>query len=734
MKIVHRAYLELPASIDLVRKLLRDPARWPQHIAGAERLGVFWRYGADLYALQYDAAHDADDSFGWIATPATGIGAHLIVQLQLSDAVISTHLNLNVTLDLPVAPWPWRVWRLRTDLDAAIKAIYQALIAPLRIQPRPVAVSLAAVSVLDNDDPIAADLPLIDTLPDSAHALESLRERYPRTIDHFLAMDARDHLERVVSLEQNWEQMLHSDAAPQVHATAVLPPAPLDADLIYAGGGLGLIHATVMAVRYGYRVLLFDRGEVGCAHREWNISRDELQALVDLGVVDWPELAPVIMREYRSGVLRFFNRAAPGAASGEMRLPEVLNLALDASGLLRLMRRKFEAAGGRVLNRRQFRRVVAAVSVPQQIEVELEDLVGGVIERFRARLLLDGMGSTSPLALQRHSGRPFAGVCPTVGTVAAGFAAGQASDEYDPDLGDILISIADTQRGEQLMWEGFPGRNDEMTVYLFYYATIEAGKPGNPLAGLHPAALPYSLLDLFEQYFTLLPTYKRPGPDFRHLRPVYGYIPARHSLHSHQKPLLRGVLPVGDSAAQQSPLTFCGFGSHIRNLGRTTGLLDEALRQSLLEPDMLALINAFQTNVSLHWVFSRFMHAWSGADDVNRLLNIFLDVLQARGVGISTRFFRDQMRWSDYPALLQGILRRYPQILAVALRVIGLHGVMSWWLNFLRFNLVAIQAGIARLAGPNVERLLYAAFGRMQPRLGLRLRARYAEWRVMGWL
>ena len=45
-----------------------------------------------------------------------------------------------------------------------------------------------------------------------------------------------------------------------------------------------------------------------------------------------------------------------------------------------------------------------------------------------------------------------------------------------------------------------------------------------------PAIEHPGLLDLFEDYFTLLPTYKRPGPEFQHLKPVYGYIPARHSM------------------------------------------------------------------------------------------------------------------------------------------------------------------------------------------------------------
>jgi lycopene cyclase CruA len=308
--------------------------------------------------------------------------------------------------------------------------------------------------------------------------------------------------------------------------------------------------------------------------------------------------------------------------------------------------------------------------------------------------------------------------------VAEGFVPGNAPDELDSTIGDILLSVADAQRGEQLMWEGFPGRGDELTVYLFYYSTIDGAR----------AARGYSLLDLFEQYFTLLPSYKRPGPDFRHIKPVYGYIPAHHSLRRAEANLLRGVLPVGDAAAQQSPLTFCGFGSHVRNLGRTAQLLNFALEQELLEPATLGNINAFQVNVSLNWVFSRFMQPWGRPHDVNRLQNLFLDVLNELGVDLATRFFQDRMRWSDYHPMIFGVLRRYPWILVDSWHVLGPRGMAQWAADYIAFSIAAVQAGLARIAGDGVERVLTGVLTTIVPRIGLRLRAAYAEWRAMGWM
>lgn len=556
-----------------------------------------------------------------------------------------------------------------------------------------------------------------------ATLVERLRPRYPQTIEHFVEMGALDHLERMMRLEAGWEQIMRGVYDATIYEIASEPLPPPAFDLIYAGAGLGLLHAAVMAARYGRRVMVFDRSEVGNAHREWNISRAELEALVETGVVSWDELDVVVMREYREGLVRYHSGPHSDIPSTDLWLPEVLNLALDSAALLQLMRRKLEEAGGTVLSGRIFRKLRTYAGDRPGVEVELERGRGGEIERYSARLLLDGMGSTSPLALLRHAGQPFAAVCPTVGTVAQGFVQGDGPQEYDPTLGDILTSVADAQGGEQLIWEGFPGRGDELTVYVFYYSAIQRGSTRS-----------YSILDLFERYFTLLPSYKRPGPDFAHARPVYGYIPARHSLRPQEAPLLHGVLPVGDSAAQQSPLTFCGFGSHVRNLRRTTGLLNYALAHDLLEPTHLAQISTFQANVSLNWVFSRFMEPWNRPDDVNRLQNIFMRVLQDVGMDTATRFFQDRMRWSDYPPMLLSLLRHHPGILPAVWQVLGPQDFLRWLGDYARFTVAATEAAGARAAGSRVESALTGLADLLAPAVSLRLRARYAEWRSMGWL
>lgn len=776
MEIIYTDYVELPAPLPVVHALLRTTEIWHTLPTGAKHLGTMWRCGNDLYTIcfdcgrLYDSDDPADDSdnngrdpgeprppvaLRWHVAPVTIAGVHLQIEVTLHDAIVATHAIVRIVLVTSQSLAPFTRTRTKRHIAATVRACNEALCALLykkNAQP---------VQAPESTSPPRSDnQQTSSTSHMSQDMLEHLRMAYPKTVAAFEAMNAYDHLERVLLLEQGWERCMRGAYDTSIHSEqhTSLPNKPQDFDLIYAGGGLGLLHAAVMACCYGWRVMVFDRGTVGCAHREWNISREELQALVTMGVVTWHELEQVIMREYRTGLVRFHTGSHTTIPHSELWMPEVLSLAIDAQGLLNLMRRKVVAAGGTVLDHRMFKQVQVAAQGPMQIDVELavldknwDNSLPEHTETYRARLLLDGMGSTSPLALLRHAGLPFAGVCPTVGSTVGGFVQGNGPRECDSTIGDILISVADTQYGRQLIWEGFPGREDEVSVYVFYYVALngahqqpcpppvppahtgEEQHTNQPGASVYQQTT-YSLLELFEHYFTLLPSYKKPSETFRNIKPLYGYIPGRHSLRANEASLLRGVLPIGDAAAQQSPLTYCGFGSHIRNLHRTTSLLDHAMRHDVLEPHHLSSINAFQTNVSLNWVFSRFMQPWGHPDNVNELQNVFLGSLNELGVPLARRFFQDRTRWSDYNRVLGTVLQRYPIIMAQAWRVLKMSGISQWFRDYVRFTLEALLVQGARAAGPSLEQTLYRVSKQISPDKALRIRARYAEWRAMTWL
>lgn len=715
-------YTELPAPLPLIAELCAA-----QPPIDAEPLGSFWLWQGDLWRFRVSSF--ADNHFVWVGEapalrPARQGRRHhgssrLVLSIALSGTAVSTHARIHLTLE----PTGSRLSRLLADVRArrSLRRSLEQGLAALRAS----AVELTPAPTAPTNLPA-----------DEQSLAQVLRPTHPFTVAAFEQMHALDKLAAVARLEQRWRDVENGVVDNDMyHQVATLPEVDRQFDLLYAGGGLGLLHAALMAQRYGYRILVFDRAEIGTAHREWNISDAELRALVDSGFASRPEIESVVMRRYEHGIVSF---RADGSAvrPAELRLPGVLNVALDAAALLRLARSKLEQAGGIVLDRRSLRRVFVAGAGAVAAELEAPDGV----ECYGGRLLVDGLGSTSPLALRRFAGQPFAGICPTVGSVVSGLEHGTAPDQHNPDVGDVLVSVADAQRGRQLIWEGFAGRDDELTVYVFYYDVL---RPSSP----HPRSRAkarergwegegqahHSLLDLFEDYFQLLPTYKRPGPTFRHLRPVYGYIPARHTQRRHSMSLLPGVLPMGDSSAQQSPLTFTGFGSHVRNLERTASLLDWALRRDLLAPDQLAWISAYQSNVALNWVFSRFMQPWGNPSDVNRLQNVFARVLNELGEDVAVRFFRDRMSWRDYGRIVNHTLEVYRGIIPTALRVLGARDTARWVVDWLRFSVAAALAAVGRIAGARLLDTIEQRLEHARPELALRFKALRAEWSVMGW-
>ena len=549
-----------------------------------------------------------------------------------------------------------------------------------------------------------------------APIFDELRGRYPKTVAAFASMPHGEQALRTVrDLERQWIERNSGAERPEpfvYHDSAAdLPPAGRgnSFDVAIAGGGLGLVAGAALA-RRGLRVLVFDRDRVGAAHREWNISRRELSTLDKWGIFSPGEIEETIAAHYDLGVISFDPKNT-GVPACSLRLNGVLDVALDAQAVLDLARRRFVENGGVIREHRAFRRLHIAEhgSVASVFEVEGPDGT----EFYRAGLAIDTMGSVSPIAVGLNGGLPFDGVCPTVGTIVGGL-------EHDSRTGDVLVSVAPVQGGRQLIWEGFPGHEGETTVYVFYYdrtGPLEARKQ--------------SLLDLFEQYFELLPTYRAVPEVARHVKPVFGYIPARHGRTG--RTAARGLLCLGDSAAGQSPLTFCGFGSFIRHIGRVAALADYAFRHGLLEERHLKAISPHQANLRVAWVFSRFMQPWSESDPagVNRLMNVFSRALTDAGPEATVRFLQDRYTFRDYIRIMLITAHHFPRVFALTARVLGPRGLAAW------------AGDIAAFAADDALRSLYARSSKRRwrfaerwmtrrwPGLGLRMMAARSTWQAI---
>ena len=544
---------------------------------------------------------------------------------------------------------------------------------------------------------------------------DALAPHYPLTVKYFQKMPKGEYdLQRVYWWEKRWREGVKNPQQPkqvifEKTSEEIASQKELEYDLIYIGGALGVVHAAVMA-RLGYRILLIERLPFGRMNREWNISRSELQSLIDLGLFTSAEVESLIAREYKDGFNKFFDaNNPPFAKAAILHTPTVLNIALDTEKLLYLCGEKLREAGGKIADETEFIRanieekgaVVEAVHLPTKTE-----------KSFRGRLIVDAMGTASPIAWQLNGTRAFNSVCPTVGAVING---GFEPGVWDSNYGDVLNSHGDISRGRQLIWELFPGPGKELTIYLFHYHQVNPENPG-------------SLLEMYEDFFTILPEYRRCNlDDLVWKKPTFGYIPGHFSLGSSDRQVaFDRLICIGDAASLQSPLVFTGFGSLVRNLPRLTELLDTALKHDLLDAQSLNQIRAYQSNISVTWLFSKGMMAPTGKflppQRINSILNTFFGLLADSPPEVAETFIKDKTNWSMFTGLALKAARKNPLLLVWILDFVTFKEVCLWLISYLNFTFLGLMSFLFAWL-PNFTRSIQSWLEPKMPRLWLWLLA-----------
>jgi lycopene cyclase CruA len=519
-------------------------------------------------------------------------------------------------------------------------------------------------------------LPAIDLSNQSI--FQAIAPFYPKTAEYFQKMpNGEADLQRVYWWEKRWRESVKNPQQPaQVVFSSNSQEQP-DYDLIYIGGALGVIHAAVMA-NLGYRVLLLERLPFGRMNREWNISRDEFQRLIDLGLFTATEFESIIAREYLDGFSKFFDANNPKHLQAKiLATPTVLNICIDAEKLLRVCGEKLRAAGGEIWDETEFQQVdVSGTSAT----VTATYLPTGSQRIARGRLVIDAMGTASPIAWQLNGSRTFNSVCPTVG---AAISKGFAPEVWDAKYGDVLFSHGDISRGRQLIWELFPGAGDEITIYLFHYHQVNAENPG-------------SLLEMYEDFFTILPEYRRCDmSEIEWRKPTFGYIPGHFTTSSKDRAIaFDRVLAIGDAASLQSPLVFTGFGSLVRNMPRLTHLLDTALTHDLLQATDLNLVCAYQSNVAVTWMFSKGMMVPTGQhlppQRVNMMLNNFFGLLANESPQVADNFIKDRIDWLTFNRLALKAAKQNPLLLLWIWQMAGTKDLLRWLISYFTFTLAAL--------------------------------------------
>jgi lycopene cyclase CruA len=518
---------------------------------------------------------------------------------------------------------------------------------------------------------------------------DALAADYPLTVKYFQKMPNGEYdLKRAYWWEQRWREGVRNPQQPrqvifshQQASTEKNPhPQLREFDLIYIGGALGVIHAAVMA-RLGYKVLLVERLPFGRMNREWNISRDEIQSLINLGLLTQNEVELIIAREYKDGFNKFFDANNPEHLKAPiLHTPTVLNIALESDKWLKMCGEKLKATGGEIWGETEF---IRADIDNSQAVITVKDLTNDTEKQVSCRLLIDAMGTASPIAWQLNGDRAFDSVCPTVGAVISGFEPGV----WDSSYGDVLYSHGDISRGRQLIWELFPAANDELTIYLFHYHQVNAENPG-------------SLLEMYEDFFTILPEYRRCEMDkLEWKKPTFGYIPGHFSTNARDRTVaFDRLIAIGDAASLQSPLVFTGFGSLVRNLERLTKLLDVALKHDLLSFQHLNTIRAFQSNVAVTWMFSKGMMVPTGKflppQRINSMLNNFFGLLADSSPEVAENFIKDRFDWLTFNNLAIKAARKNPILLLWIWELAGAKDLFRWLGNYVNFTSHAIVSAL----------------------------------------
>lgn len=434
--------------------------------------------------------------------------------------------------------------------------------------------------------------------------------------------------------------------------------AKLDWDVVICGGTLGILIGCTLA-QLGWRVALIERGILRGRDQEWNISRQELEAFLELNLLTQAELAQAIATEYNPARVSFHKGT-------EVWVRDVLNIGVDPVYLLATLKSKFLAAGGKLFENTSFANTTVH---PDGVVVETT----GNDDPIKTRLLLDAMGYASPIVQQARQGKKPDGICLVVGSCATGFP--------QNDTGDLLVSFTPLQNQCQYFWEAFPAR-DGRTTYLFTYLDTHPGRP--------------SLEDLFEDYLRLMPEYQNVELNQLQLqRALFGFFP------SYQHPLRLAwnrILPIGDSSSSQSPVSFGGFGAMIRHLKRLTFGIHEALSCDRLSRQALALLQPYQPNISVTWLFQKAMSVGVeqkvDPDQINQLLSTVFQEMNLLGDSVLKPFLQDVVQ---FPALTKTLLKTgftHPILVAKVIPQVGLNNLFTWMFHFLNLG---IYAGLSQL-------------------------------------
>nr|XP_043623880.1 uncharacterized protein LOC122595563 [Erigeron canadensis] len=424
-------------------------------------------------------------------------------------------------------------------------------------------------------------------------------------------------------------------------------------DVLVCGGTLGIFLATALSLK-GLRVGVVERNLLKGREQEWNISRKELLELVEIGILTEDEIEQATTSVFNPNRCGFETK-------GEIWVLNILNLGVSPAKLVDIMKERFTSLGG----------VVFEGCSVSSINVYQDTAVLQLMERkiLSASLIIDAMGNFSPVLKQIRGGRKPDGVCLVVGSCCRGFKENSNSD--------VIFSSAEAKKvgnsEAQYFWEAFPAGSGPLdrTTYMFTYVEPQPSSP--------------KLEELLEDYWDLMPKYQGVSlGELEILRVIYGIFPTYRD--SPLPAAFNRILQFGDASGIQSPVSFGGFGSLTRHLGRLSNGIHEAISGNLLDSENLSLLNPYMPNLSASWLFQRAMSARKetgvSPDFINDLLHVNFQSMQKLGDPVLRPFLQDVIQFGPLVKTLGLVMLTKPQIIPSIFKQVGFPVLIDWLGHF----------------------------------------------------
>jgi lycopene cyclase CruP len=482
--------------------------------------------------------------------------------------------------------------------------------------------------------------------------------------EQILSQQEDNILERLRSADKFWQKLRSGNiAVSEVVRESNESLGEIDWDVVICGGTLGIFIAAALQ-KLGWRVAVIERGILRGREQEWNISRQELDTFIELELLTQAELEQAIATEY--------NPARVGFLGGkEIWVKDVLNIGVYPVFLLEILKNKFIQAGGKLLEKVAFK---SANICPDGVLVETEE------EKLKTRLLIDAMGHFSPITQQARKGKKPEGVCIVVGSCAKGYPENQT--------GDLIYSFTPIINQCQYFWEAFPAQ-DGRTTYMFSYLDAHLQRP--------------SLEFFMDEYLRLLPQYQnRELEQLKFERFLFGFFPSYRQSPLHLN--CDRILPIGDSSGGQSPVSFGGFGAMVRHLKRLTFGIDEALKVDNLSSKDLSLLQPYQPNISVTWLFQKTMSVGinqkANPNQINNLMNGVFAVMDKLGDDVLKPFLQDVIQFSP---LAKTLLLVNPQLVLPMLPQVGVAPLIDWSVHYFNLAVYSSLYPLGKLMQPIAE-------------------------------